>query len=460
MPAPRSVASTTPPQYHRRTRRSPIAPTDPSAPAVVSPPGENTASSANAGEVGTIAADDPISRGNAAGAGRLVSLDVFRGLTIAAMILVNNPGDWGHIYWPLGHAPWHGWTPTDLIFPFFLSIVGVSMVFSFAARSGRGAAPAQLARHVLWRSGVIFAVGLFLNGFPRFHLAKLRIPGVLQRIAVCYLIAALIVLVARRRSLNRQPAMRDAAPVLAVIFVLLVGYWALMTFVPVPGYGAGNLTPQGNLAAYIDRALLGGHLWSQTRNWDPEGPLSTLPAIATVLIGVLVGDWLCSRHAPQLKTYGLFFVGGAFVFLGRLLDTFFPINKNLWTSSYVILTAGFAMILLTVCYWLVEIRGTRRWAEPFLVFGTNALFVYAFSELLAISLDFLKLTMEQPAACPPDCGASAVLGRVSLHSYIYNRFFAPLASPENASLLFALCFVLLCLGVNWLLYRRRIFLKI
>ena len=384
------------------------------------------------------------------------------------MILVNNPGSWSHIYWPLQHAPWNGWTPTDLVFPFFLFIVGVAMVFSFAARIERGATPAQLARHVLWRSAVILAVGLFLHGFPYFRLATIRIPGVLQRIAVCYLCAALIVLAARRRSLARPATARDAVPIVAVIFVLivavifvlLVGYWALMTFVPVPGYGAGNLTPQGNLAAYIDRALLSGHLWSQTRTWDPEGLLSTLPAIATVLIGVLVGDWIRSVRAPQLKAYGLFFAGGACLVLGKLLDPIFPINKNLWTSSYVILTGGCAMVLLAGLYWLVELRGWRRWAKPFVVFGTNSLFVFALSGLLAKSMGLIKVTVERPASCPPDCGAPAVLRDISLHSYIYNRFFAPLAAPENASLLFAVCFVLLFLALNWLLYRRRIFIKI
>jgi len=376
------------------------------------------------------------------------------------MILVNNPGSWAHIYWPLQHAPWHGWTPTDLVFPFFLFIVGVSMVFSFAARVERGATPAQLARHVLVRSAVIFAVGLFLHGFPYFRLATIRIPGVLQRIAVCYLVAALLVLAVRRRALSRPTTVRDATPIVTVIVVLLVGYWALMTFVPVPGYGAGNLTPQGNLAAYIDRALLSGHPWSQSRTWDPEGILSTLPAIATVLLGVLLGNFLRVPLVPQLKVFGLFFVGGACLILGRLLDTVFPINKNLWTSSYVVLTAGFAMVLLAGLYWLVELRGWRRWAKPFIVFGTNSLFVFALSGLLAKSMGLIKVTVERPAPCPPDCGAPAVLRQISLHSYIYNRFFAPLAAPENASLLFAVCFVLLFLALNWLLYRRRLFLKI
>ncbi len=439
-------------------RRSSIAARRPSI-SLPNPADSNTAAAAcDAGAAIATASAAP--SGDAGGAARLVSLDVFRGLTIALMILVNNPGSWAHIYWPLQHAPWHGWTPTDLVFPFFLFIVGVSMVFSFAARSERGATASLLARHVLVRSAAIFAVGLFLHGFPFFRLATIRIPGVLQRIAVCYLLAALLVLAARRRSLSRLAGGREAAPVAAVILVLLAGYWALMTFVPVPGYGAGNLTPQGNLAAYVDRALLSGHLWSQTRTWDPEGILSTLPAIATVLFGVLAGDWLRSQHPAQLKVYGLFFAGGAGLFAGRLLDAVFPINKNLWTSSYVVLTAGFAMVLLAGLYWLVELRGWRRWAKPFIVFGTNSLFVFALSGLLVKTMALIKISVERPAPCPPDCGAPAVWREISLHSYVYTRLFAPLAAPENASLLFAVCFVLLFLALNWLLYRRRLFIKI
>jgi predicted acyltransferase len=395
----------------------------------------------------------------------MVSLDVFRGLTIAAMILVNNPGSWAHIYWPLEHAEWNGWTPTDLIFPFFLFIVGVSMVLSFVARAERNATRASLALHVLLRSAIIFAVGMFLAGFPRFHLATIRIPGVLQRIAVCYLFAGLIVLasglvpeLAARRADGSERAAR-IAPVVAVILVLLVGYWALMTFVPVPGYGVGQLDPEGNLGAYLDRRVMPSHLWSQSKTWDPEGILSTLPAIATVLIGSLVGIWLRSprlgskqaARTPQQKTLGLLIAGAAGLVLGELLHPFFPINKNLWTSTYVIFTGGFAMVLLALCYWLVDIKGWRRWATPFVVYGTNALAVFTLSGLLAKASIVFRVTVAD---------ASGAVRQVSWHSYVYGRFFAPLASPINASLLFAIFYILLWLGLMWILYSRRIFIKI
>jgi len=357
------------------------------------------------------------------------------------MVLVNDPGSWSAIYWPLDHAAWNGWTPTDLIFPFFLFIVGVSMVFSFAARTARGAGRGSLALHVLRRSAIIFALGVFLHGFPHFHFSTVRIPGVLQRIAVCYLFAGLIVLLSGLAAASR----RSVAVVSTVTAVLLVGYWALMTFVPVPGYGPGRLDPNGNLAAYVDRWLMSGHLWKPT--WDPEGALSTLPAIATTLIGALVGVWLRSSRAQQTKVVRLLIVGAAAMILGSLLSPFFPINKNLWTSTYVIFAGGFAMVLLAPIYWLVDIKGWRRWGTPFLVFGMNSILAFTLSTWLAKCTIVFKVT----------CADGRL---VTWHGFIYDRFFVPLASPKNASLLFALAYVLLWLGLMWILYRRRIFIRI
>ena len=364
---------------------------------------------------------------------RLVSLDVFRGLTIAGMILVNNPGTWNNIYAPLRHAEWHGWTPTDLIFPFFLFIIGVSMVFSTAQRARRGDTRLNYIIHVFKRSVVIFALGLFLNGFPFFELATLRIPGVLQRIAVCYLFAAIIALCTGTRGQS-----------LAIV-ILLAGYWALMTFVPVPGYGAGHLDPDGNLAAYLDRRLMLGHLWKPT--WDPEGLLSTMPAIATVLFGLLTGAWLRTGRPRERITLGLIAFGALGLTLGQLLHFWFPINKNLWTSSYVVFTAGFAALLLGACYWLIDVRGRRRWATPFIIYGMNSIAVFTLSGLVGRLLGVIKVT---------GAGGQAV----SLKSYIYGNVFAPLASPVNASLLFAISYVLFWLAMMWLLYRKRIFIKI
>ena len=374
---------------------------------------------------------------------RLVSLDIFRGATIAGMILVNDPGTWSAVYWPLDHAAWNGWTPTDLIFPFFLFIAGVSMTMSFASRAKRGATRGELARHVAIRSLAIFAIGFFLNGFPHFHMSTIRYTGVLQRIAACYLIAGLLVIATARRA-DREGFEARLSAIAIVIAVLLVGYWALMRFVPVPGYGVGNLTPEGNLGAYIDRALMLHHLWKPM--WDPEGFLSTIPAIATALSGVLVGEWLRSARAPQRKFVGMLAIGAITMIIGRSLHGFFPINKNLWTSTYVIFTSGFAMVVLAFCYWIADIKGFRKWAMPLLVFGTNAIAAFTFATFVAkCSIVFHVMDDGQ---------------RTSWHGYVYDRFFEPLASPINASLIFAIFFVVLCWIPMWLLYRRKIFIKV
>jgi predicted acyltransferase len=380
----------------------------------------------------------------------MVSLDVFRGITIAAMILVNDPGSWSHIYAPLEHAEWNGWTPTDLIFPFFLFIVGVSMTLSFASRAAHGVTRTSLALHVVRRSAVIFAIGLFLNGFPDFDLHTIRILGVLQRIALCYLAAGLLYLATCRRgsAADGKVGVRGKVGVTAaVVVVLLVGYWALMTFVPVPGYGAGHLGKDDNLGAYIDRALMDGHLWSESKTWDPEGLLSTLPAIATTLLGVLAGDWLRSERKSACKALGLVIAGVALMLVGQLLHPYFPINKNLWTSTYVLFTGGFGMLLLTLCYWVVDLRGWRKWAVPFLVFGMNAILAYALAAIVSeISIDF-------------EFRFSG--GRLrTWHGWFYDKYFIPYASPANASLAFAVFFVALIFALLWPLYRKKIFVRI
>jgi predicted acyltransferase len=387
---------------------------------------------------------------DASRAGRMVSLDVFRGMTIAAMILVNDPGSWNNIYAPLEHAEWNGWTPTDLIFPFFLFIAGVSMTLSFSSRIARGVTRGAMAIHVLRRSALIFAIGLFLNGFPFFDLHTIRIMGVLQRIALCYLAAGMLYLGTMRREIsadNKAYVRGNLGAIAGVALVLLVGYWALMIFVPVPGYGAGQLGKDENLGAYIDRALMDGHLWSESKTWDPEGFLSTLPAIATALIGILAGEWMRSKRSGTRKVYGLLISGAALMLAGRLLDPYFPINKNLWTSTFVLFTGGFAMLLLAVCYWIVDLRGARKWAAPFLVFGMNAILAYALAAVVSeTSIDF-ELT-----------GAG---GRAeTLHGWMYNNFFVPYMTPKNASLAFGLFFVALILAPLWPLYRKQIFVRV
>ena len=401
---------------------------------------------------GTIAG--PVSSVVTAAAGarpeRLVSLDVFRGITIAAMILVNDPGSWGHIYPPLEHAEWNGWTPTDLIFPFFLFIVGVSLTLSFGSRLARGLPVGSLAIHVLRRSALIFAIGLFLNGFPNFDFHTIRIMGVLQRIALCYLGVGLLYLATYRRDVDADGKVRaraNIAVIAGVAVALLAGYWALMTFVPVPGYGAGHLGKVENLGAYIDRALMRGHLWSESKTWDPEGLLSTLPAFATALMGILAGEWIRSGRRDTSKFAGLALAGAAFMILGRLLHPYFPINKNLWTSTFVLFTGGFAMLMLALCYWIVDVRGWKKWATPFLVFGMNAILAYALAALVSeISTDFEMVV-------------SGDRDR-TLHGWVYQKWFVPYANPANASLAFAIFFVVVIFVLLWPLYRRKIFVRV
>ena len=366
---------------------------------------------------------------------RLMSLDLFRGATIAFMILVNNGGDEANSYWPLKHARWNGWTPTDLVFPFFLFIVGVAMAFAFNSRLKRGESRKKLLGHVLWRGLALFALGVFINGFPnQYDLASLRVYGVLQRIAICYVIAAILALWADWR-----------AWILAAVGCL-VGYWLLMRFVPVPGLGLPThdiplLDPDRNLVAWLDRKLLAGHLYDGTR--DPEGLLSTIPAVATSLLGLLAGEWLRSERPAKIKTLGMVLLGLAGVVAGKILNLGFPINKKLWTSSYVVFTAGIALLVLALFYWVADIRRWRGlWTKPLLVFGMNAIAAFVLSETVSAWLDNVHR------------------GGMSWKDLIYQRVFEPLTSPANASLLYALVFVLVCWAAMWVLYRKGIFLKI
>ena len=381
---------------------------------------------------------------------RMVSLDVFRGATIAAMILVNDPGSWSHIYPPLEHAEWNGWTPTDLIFPFFLFIVGVSLTLSFASRIARGISRGALLRHVVRRSALIFFIGLFLNGFPDFNFSSIRIMGVLQRIALCYLAAGLLYLFTYQTEVRRGETERVRANLRLTAIValsLLVGYWALMTFVPVPGYGAGHLGKDDNLGAYVDRSLLGGHLWEESKTWDPEGFLSTIPAIASLLVGILAGEWLRSDRESSRKTLGLAAAGVALLVAGRVLHPFFPINKNLWTSSFMLFTGGWAVLALAACYWIVDVRRLRAWTMPFLVFGMNAILAYALAALVSeLSTDF-EFT-------------NAAGREMTAHGWIYQRLFVAHFSPLNASLGFAIFFVVVIFLLLWPFYRWKIFLRV
>ena len=397
---------------------------------------------------------------------RVLSIDILRGITIALMILVNDPGDWSHTYAQLDHAKWNGFTLTDLVFPNFLFIVGASIIFSLQSRISRGESGRTLALHILRRSAIIFAVDLFFGLYPHFHYTHLRLYGVLTRIALCYLCAGLICLITQR-----------ADRLLTICTVLLVGYWVLMRFVPVPGFGIPTrnmpiLDPDGNLAAWLDRHIIDltqrllhtGRLYEHTR--DPEGLLSTLPAIATTLLGSVTALWLRRVDTSSERSQGsisrtmclngLLLAGILSLAAGSLWNLSLPINKNLWTSSYVLFSAGWALLLLALFYWLIDIRHFNdtkvgKWLSfPWLVFGSNAITVFCISVFLVETLIWIKLPFELGPNGQP----------VTAWFWIYHHLFAFNGSTNNTSLAFALAFVAVCFIPNLLLWRKRIFLKI
>ncbi len=372
---------------------------------------------------------------------RLMSVDLYRGLAVAGMILVDNPGSDDLAYWPIKHAQWNGWTPADFIFPSFVFLVGVSMVFSFAARLRRGESRRKILNHVFIRTLSLFAIGLLINVSPLIGLDvhTWRIYGVAQRIALCYFVAAILVLWTNRRT---QAIALGAC---------LVGYWTLMHFVPVPGFGMPGrdipfMDPERNLVAWLDRKLFMGRLYNGMR--DPEGLISTIPAIGTILMGVLTGHWLRSEKTPEAKAFRMFCVGIPVLAAGLIWNRWFPINKNLWTSSFVLLTGGFALIFLALLYWAVEIKKWRGlWTMPILVFGMNAI-----AGFVADSMVWgpgYTFTIKNASGGTLNWHEAAQAWLVSLG-----------ASAADASLIYALAAVLFCWTLLWLLWRKRIFLKI
>lgn len=379
--------------------------------------------------------------------GRLVSLDTFRGITIAGMILVNNPGTWSSIYGPLKHAPWHGWTPTDLVFPFFLFIVGVAIVYAYSGAVERGATSKELVNKAAIRSFKLFGLGLIMAAYPFFQLEPtfgiresiygLRIMGVLQRIAVCYLIVSIFFVYMKPRTM------------VWVFWSLLLGYWAAMVWIPVPGYGAGLIdSATGNLAAYVDRMVFGKHLWvGAQREWDPEGLLSSLPAIATTMLGVWTGLLLRDKTlTPVDKTAQLIVRGAVLLIIGYLWDLYFPINKNIWTSSYTIFTGGQAMLGLGLCYWIADVKGKRSWTQPFVVYGVNAITVFFFSGILAKTLGLIRVGPE---------GAS-----ITLQSWIFQNLFNSWLPTIDASLAYAVTWIVMWYFILLWMYRKNIIWKI
>ncbi len=376
--------------------------------------------------------------------GRLFSLDVFRGATIAGMMLVNNPGSWSNIYAPFKHAAWHGWTFTDTIFPFFLWIVGVAMAFSFAKRMERGDSRKGLAIHVIQRAAIIFGLGLFLSGFPfglafghHFDISTIRIPGVLQRIAVCYLIVGLLFL---KTTIRHQMIITGS---------LLLVYWLAIFLIPVPGYGAGVLDPTGNLCWYIDSTVLAGHTWSgaPVPGFDPEGIFSTIPAIATTLFGALTGHLLRSDKSKDEKTIRMFVYGSFLLLAGLIMDNWLPINKNLWTSSYSVFMAGLALVVLGVCYWIIDVKGFRKWAIPFEIYGLNAITMFVLAGLFGRLGSVVKFT--GPEGTP-----------ISLKTWYYQTLFVPLADPMVASFLHSMFYVFGLYLIAYVMYKRKWIVKV
>jgi predicted acyltransferase len=391
---------------------------------------------------------------------RLVSLDVFRGITIAGMLLVNNPGTWSAIFPPLEHAEWNGWTPTDLIFPFFLFIVGITTHLSMSARRARGDDDAALIKQILRRGIIIYLLGFGMAMFPFFQwgsiqslpnatawdrilyrIEHVRLLGVLPRIAIVYICAGLLTL---KTTLKQQ---------IAIIATLLFGYWFAMTVLPVPGenaIGAQLLnTHDRNLAAYLDRLILTtNHTWTGSVTFDPEGPFSTLPAIATAMLGVLAGTWIARKDKQLLdRISGLFAAGAIGMVVGLMWNWSFPINKNLWTSSYVVFTAGMASVTLATVMWIVDYNQVKGWTKPFVVYGVNPIVAFVGSGVLARLIYTLWHVEYQ--------GKS-----VAIQDAIYQSVFLPWLPERVASLAFAISFVLLWYGILLVLYRRKIILKV
>ncbi len=364
---------------------------------------------------------------------RLLSLDAFRGLTIAGMILVNTPGSWSYVFGPLRHAEWSGCTPTDLVFPFFLYIVGVSMWFSFKKFDHQWSG--DVALKILKRAGMIFLIGLLLNFFPFFNrsIADLRIMGVLQRIAVAFLGGSVICMISPKKWL----------PYIAAF--ILLGYWFLMN-----QFGGDDpYSLEGNLARKIDLMVFGdNHVYHGFGiAFDPEGLVSSIPAIGTVIIGYLIGSFVDEKRSDSNFIYNMIAIGALLATLGLVWHLKFPINKPLWTSSYVLYTAGIATLLLSIFVFMIDLKGWKKWAKPFVVFGVNPLFSFALSVLWVKILIFILRSQD---------GEKITTG----YSWLYQNIFVPLAGNMNGSLLFALFHVGMFWMVAYVLYKRNIFIKV
>lgn len=362
---------------------------------------------------------------------RLQSLDVFRGITIAGMILVNNPGNWNNVYPALEHAEWHGLTPTDLIFPFFLFIIGVAMPYSFTKRIESGASTKKLLYHVFYRSFILIVIGMVLTGLPDFNYYNKLFLDVLQRIGIIYLLSGIIFIFFNKRW-----------QIIISVFCLVL-YWVLMFTIPVPGFGAGDLTTQGNAWSYIDKVLTSG--WHN----HGEGIISIISSIPSVLLGAFTGYWLRSSKNKFEKVNGMFAAGSIAMLFGIVLDMWFPFNKLLWSSSYVVYTSGMALFFLALCYYLIDLKNYRKWSFPFLVFGSNAIAAFFFSSVTAKILGLVKISLTTDG-----------VKTISLKSLIYQNIFKGILNDYNSSLLYAITYVFFWFLIMSILYRKKYFIKI
>jgi predicted acyltransferase len=361
---------------------------------------------------------------------RISSVDFLRGLTVAFMIFVNSPGSWDYVFPWFAHSKWNGCTPTDLVFPFFLFIVGLSVSLSLMAVGSKPVTRSMLFK-LLKRAGILFLIGILLNGFPYYHLDTLRIPGVLQRIAIVFLVCAVVFLYTSWRFQ------------IGLITLLLLGYWVIMTCIPVRGMHASDLQPGTNLAAWVDHVVLANHVWAQTNPWDPEGILSTLPSIASGLIGLLTGILMKSIDDEKKKTIYLFISGALLLLTGVIWSEFFPLNKSLWTSSYVLYTSGIVLQGLALSYWIIDVQRHKAFTKPFIVFGSNAITAYILSELAEACLYLI----------PVSPGVSA-------KAWLYDHLYVSWLNPYLASHVMAFTFVLLVYIPVYGLYKKKIFIKI
>jgi len=357
---------------------------------------------------------------------RILSLDVFRGASIAGMILVNTFEDTSIAQ--LQHAPWNGFTFADAIFPFFLWISGVAIVFSLKKRLAEGTAKTSMISQIFKRSLILFVLGILLYSFPFYNFETIRILGVLQRIAICYLVVSTIFLFTKIR--------------MQIIFTvgLLLGYWLILKYVPVPGVGPGVLEMNGNIVQYVDLTILRGHLWSPM--WDPEGIVSTLGAIATMFFGVLAGHFLLAQRDETQKIKKLFAFGILLIALGLIMNNFLPINKNLWTSSYAVFTAGLSSLVFALLYFVVELKKHIRWTKPLVVYGMNPIAIYALSIVVAKSLMLINFHDN------------------SLWEHMHKIMFAIIKNNTMVELLFAFLYLVFLYAVAYIMYKKQWFIKI